>query len=138
MSQVVPPGRENNSRMLWLQLLAGPVIWAVHFVSGYLLVETFCQTGSNFDILGIDGLYFILVTITLLAMIVSGFFGLKSYRNLINLNRNKSFKDRSKALVGWSDEAVEFMNLSGLLLSMLFTATILMVGLPVLFLRTCG
>ena len=32
MSHVVPSRQEPDSRMLWIQLLAGPVLWSVHFL----------------------------------------------------------------------------------------------------------
>lgn len=138
MPQVEQSKQENSSQILWIRLLAGPIIWSVHFFLGYLLVEAFCQTGLNFNILGIDGLSFILVSITLLALIGSGFLGLQSYRGWGKMNKGKSFRDRFRKTERWSDEAVEFMYFSGFLLSVLFTATILMVGLPVFFLRTCA
>jgi hypothetical protein len=138
MSQAISSRQENNSLALWIRLLAGPIIWAAHFILGYLLVEAFCQTGLNFNILGINGLSFILVAITILAVVGSGYLGLQSYRGWGNMNKGKSFRERFKQTAHWTDEAVEFMYFSGFLLSVLFTATILMVGLPVFFLRTCG
>lgn len=138
MSQAVQTRQENNSWVLWVRLLAGPLIWAAHFMLGYLLVEAFCQTGLNFNVLGIDGLSFILVAITLLAVAGSAILGLQSYREWGNMNTGMSLRDRLKQTERWSDEAVEFMYFSGFLLSVLFTATILMVGLPVFFLRTCA
>lgn len=138
MSQAVQTRQENNSWVLWVRLLAGPLIWAAHFMLGYLLVEAFCQTGLNFNVLGIDGLSFILVAITLLAVAGSAILGFQSYREWGNINKGMSLRDRLKQTERWSDEAVEFMYFSGFLLSVLFTATILMVGLPVFFLRTCA
>jgi hypothetical protein len=138
MSQAVQSRQENHSWVLWVRLLAGPLIWAAHFLLGYLLVEAFCQTGLHFNILGFDGLSFILVAMTVLAVIGSGLLGWQSYREWGNMNLGISLRDRLKQTERWSDEAVEFMYFSGFLLSVLFTATILMVGLPVFFLRTCG
>jgi hypothetical protein len=123
--------------LLWLRLLAGPIVWAAHFLLGSLLVEAFCQTGLTFNILGIDGLPFILVAITLLAVFSAGYLGLQSYRNWGNMNMRLGFMERTKVTKHWSDEAVEFMYFTGFLLSLLFTATIVMVGLPVFFLRSC-
>jgi hypothetical protein len=138
MSQVGHYKQEINTWVLWMRLLAGPIIWAAHFILGYLLVEAFCQTGLHFNVLGIDGLSFILVAITLMAVIGSGYLGWQSYRDWGTFNKGTSFKERFKQTDQWSDEAVEFMHFSGFLLSMLFTATIIMVGLPVFFLRTCS
>lgn len=138
MSQAVPSRQENNSLALWIRLLAGPIIWAAHFIVGYLLVEAFCQTGLRFDILGIDGLSFILVAITLLAVIGSGYLGIQSYQNWGSLNPGKSFRERLEQAENWNEETVEFIYFTGFLLSTLFTATIVMVGLPVFFLRACA
>ncbi len=96
MSQVVPSRQEINSLALWTRLLAGPIIWAVHFILGYLLVEAFCQTGLHFNVLGIDGLSFILVSITIVAVIGSGLLGLQSYRGWGKMNKGKSLKKNSR------------------------------------------
>ena len=138
MSQAVPSRQESNSLLLWWRLLAGPIIWSAHFLVGYLLVEAFCQTGLRFTILGIDGLSLILVAITLVAVIGSGYLALQSYRNWGKLNPGKSFREKFEQTESWSEEAVEFIYFTGFLLSTLFTATIVMVGLPVFFLRTCA
>lgn len=138
MSQVAPSRQEVNSRMLWIQLLAGPVLWSAHFVSSYLLVEAFCQMGWNFSILGINGLSFILIVLTLLALIGTGLFALKSYRAWKNINQDHNLKDKLRETTRWSEGPLEFMYFTGLLLSLLFTATILMVGVPAIFLRPCA
>lgn len=137
MSQVVPSRQENSSLILWTRLLSGPIIWAAHFLLGYMLVEAFCQTGLHFNILGFNGLSFILVAITIIAVLGSAYLGLQSYRDWGNMNPGRSFRERFRQTEYWTDEAVEFMYFSGFLLSVLFTATIIMVGLPVLFLRIC-
>jgi len=137
MTQVLSPRQKNVSWGLWMRLLAGPIIWAAHSILGYLLVEAFCQTGLQFNILGIRGLSFILVTITLMAVIGSSYLSLQSYREWRLMNPGKGFRERLKQTKLWSDETVEFIYFTGFMLSVLFTVNIIMVGLPILFLRTC-
>jgi hypothetical protein len=69
---------------------------AAHFLLGSLLVEAFCWTGLTFNILGIDGLPFILIAITLLAVFGAGYLGLQSYRNWGNMNMRLGFMERLK------------------------------------------
>lgn len=137
MSNSVPTRLQENSRMLWIQLLAGPVLWSAHFMIGYLLVEAFCQAGWNFNILGFNGLSFLIVVLTILAVIGTGLFALKSYRGWKRINSDGSFRDQFRESSRWSEEPSEFMYFSGLLLSILFAVTIFMVGLPALFLSPC-
>jgi hypothetical protein len=138
MSKVVSPRQHANTGMLWVQLLAGPVLWSVHFLLSYLLVEAFCQMGWNFRILGASGLPVILTALTVLAIISASLFGLKSYRAWKNLNDNRSLAGEIREASRWSEEPLEFVYFSGLLLSVLFTAVILMTGIPVLFLSLCA
>ena len=37
---------KEKPRTLWLGLLTGPVVYALYFIVGYLLVEMACQTGA--------------------------------------------------------------------------------------------
>lgn len=138
MSQVVPPRKEVYSRVLWVQLLAGPVIWSAHFLLSYLLVEAFCKLGWNFTLLGISGLSFFLIVITILAAVGAGLFALKSYRAWKHTNMDRSLRDEFRETSRWSESSLEFMYLSGFLLSILFAVTTLMVGIPALFLRPCS
>jgi hypothetical protein len=126
-----------NSGMLWLSVLAGPVIWLVHFLASYLLVEAFCNLGWSFTLLGINGLSFLLVILTVLGVVGTGLFALKSYRAWKKVNWDHGLRDEFRETTRWSEGAGEFMHFSGFLLSLLFTATILMVGIPVLFLPAC-
>lgn len=44
MPELVSPRHETNSRFLWIQLLAGPVLWSVHFLLSYLLMVFLSDT----------------------------------------------------------------------------------------------
>ena len=138
MSKVVSPRQEVNTGMLWVQLLAGPVLWSVHFLLSYLLVEAFCQMGWNFKILDINGLSVILIALTVLAIVSTSLFALKSYRAWKSLNKDHKLTDEIREAARWSEGPLEFVYFSGFLLSVLFTAVILMTGIPVLFLSPCA
>lgn len=137
MSRITPSRQEFNSRMIWMHLLAGPVLWAGHFIVSYLLVEAFCQMGWNFNVLGVNGLSLILVGFTLLVAIVTGLSGLRSYRGWKNLDKDHNFKDEIQGARNESERSDEFLYFSGFLLSTFFAVTVLLVGVPALFLRPC-
>lgn len=137
MSQAAPSRQEGSSWMFWLQLLAGPILWSIHFIVSYLLVEAFCRMGWNFNLLGLPGLSVIVVVLTVLALLVVAIFGMRSYRSWRNLNRDLTLREQVRETSQWSDGPVEFVYLSGFLLSVLFGVTILAVGIPALFLRPC-
>ena len=124
--------------MRWVQLLAGPIIWSAHFLVSYLLVEAFCNLGWNFTLLGINGLSFLLVLITIVSVVGTGLFALTSYRAWKKTNTDHNLRDEFRETARWSEGPGEFMYFSGFLLSVLFTATILMVGVPAFFLRPCA
>jgi hypothetical protein len=136
MSEVVP-GQEINSRQLWIQLLAGPVLWSVHFLVSYLIVEAACQAGWNFTLLGMSGLSFLVIVLTVLAVLGTVLFAFKSYRGWRNFHGDRRLQDQFREGGGWFEGPVDFMYFSGLLLSILFAIVILMVGLPALFLQPC-
>jgi len=137
MSDLVPPRQEASTRTLWVQLLAGPVIWSIHFLVSYLFVEAACQAGWNFTIVGIDGLSFMVITLTLLAVLGTALFAFKSYQGWRESHGDHSLRDQFQERTGWFEGPVDFMYFSGLMLSILFAVVILMVGLPALFLQPC-
>lgn len=138
MSQVVPSGQDSQEPMGWFQLLAGPIFWSAHFLVSYLLVEAFCQMEWSFTLLGIDGLSVILVAATVAAAVGSGYFAYRSYGAWKKANKGGGLKEEFKETARWSEGPGEFMRFSGFLLGVLFTATIIVVGLPVFFLRPCS
>jgi len=138
MSELGPSVQKSNSFMLWIQLLAGPVLWSTHFLTSYLLVEAFCQMGWNFSILGIHGLSFLVIAFTVLAVLGTVLFSLRSYRNWKTMHADRSLRDQFQENSSWFSGPVDFMYFSGFLLSALFAVTILMVGIPALFLRPCS
>jgi heme/copper-type cytochrome/quinol oxidase subunit 2 len=138
MSKTVPARSENGSRMIWIQLLAGPVIWSVHFILVYMLTEAICRVaGQGFRLAGIHGLTLIVIVLTVLALVATVLFAVRSYRSWRGLSRNHRLKDELQESSNWFVGPEEFMYFSGFLLSVLFAVTILMVGIPALFLQPC-
>lgn len=135
MSEMLP--REGRSWKLWGQLLAGPILWSIHFIVGYLLIEVSCRAGWNFQILGMNGLSFIVVALTVLVVLGAILFGVTSYRGWRKVNAGGSLWDQLRDTSRWSDDPTEFLYFSGFLLSAFFALTIVMVGLPALFLHPC-
>ena len=136
MSEVVSSGQDTNARALWVQLLAGPILWSVHFLVSYMLVEAACQAGWNFTMLGMNGLSFLVIVLTALAVLGTALFAVKSYRGWRTIHAGR-LRDQVREGSGWFEGPVDFMYFSGLLLSVLFAIVILMVGLPALFLQPC-
>ena len=137
MSESVPARQGTESRMLWVQLLAGPILWSIHFLLSYLVVETFCRAGWNFNILGTSGLSFIVIVLTILAVLATALFALRSYRGWRGIHADRRLRDEFRESASWFEGSTDFMFFTGFLLSVLFAATILMVGLPALFLQPC-
>lgn len=137
MSEIAPSRPETYSRTLWVQLLAGPVLWSIHFIVSYLFIEAACQAGWNFAILGMSGLSFVVIVLTILAVLGTILFAFKSYRGWRTIHHDRRLRDQVREGSGWFEGPVDFMYFSGLLLSILFAVVILMVGLPALFLQPC-
>lgn len=137
MSDAVPPRQETNSSILWVQLLAGPFLWSVHFLLNYIFVETYCQTGWNFRLFGFHGLSFLVIVFTVLAVLATALFALTSYRSWRSFHRDRRLWDQLRESASWFEGPADFFYFSGFLLSVLFGTVILFVGLPAIFLQPC-
>lgn len=119
---------KEKQRILWLGLLVGPVIYALYFITGYLVVEFACNTGALQRTVG--GLSFaavLVLALTLLAALITLLTGLS------NVHRWR----RYTASHSDAENAVPFMLFGGVLLSIFFTSLILLTGIPVLVLQSC-
>ena len=123
-----PQESKEKQRILWLGLLAGPVIYALYFIIGYLLVEFACNTGVLQRTVGGLSFYAVLVlALTLLAALITLLTGLS------NVHRWR----RHTVSSGEPESALPFMLFGGVLLSLFFTSLILLTGIPVLVLQSC-
>lgn len=120
---------KEKQHTLWLGLLSGPVIYAIYFVIGYLLVEVACNTGTLQTTVAGLSLYAVIVLIlTFIAALITLITGLSNFRN---------WRRRTETRGSDAESAVPFMVFGGLLLSIFFTGLILLTGLPLLVLQSC-
>jgi hypothetical protein len=64
-------------------------------------------------------------------------FALRSYRGWRNIHTDRNLGRQFRESGAWFEGPADFLYLSGFLLSVLFAVTIVMVGLPALFLQPC-
>lgn len=116
-----PPDNPSTIR-LWVLLLAGPVLWIVHFMAVYLFAEAACAARESNDIafFGTGAIVPIVVASTLVAAGVTGAAMLASWRG----TRGRT---EDATAMGWA----------GVLLGALSLVAILAVGLPALAVDPC-
>jgi hypothetical protein len=114
---------------LWMGLLTGPIVYALYFIVGYLLVEMACQTGVLQTTVGGLSLYAVIVlALTLFAALVTLLTGLSNFRR---------WRQHAADHATDTDHASPFMVFGSLLLSILFTSLILLTGIPILVIQSC-
>lgn len=102
----------------WAAVLAGPVLWAVHFMTVYLLSEAVCKTAFlDFELLNAAGPAVLMLGLTLLLSLITLLVGFSSYRERGNHN--------------------DFASRAAVLLNGLFTLVILAEGVPLFLLELC-
>ncbi len=120
----------RGNRSLWFSLLAGPVVYSLHFMLVYFVVEAACRTDLlRFSFWGLNGIALMVVTLTLLAALINGLAGGLAYRN---------WHARKESEDGTRGSYAPFMALVGVSLNALFTVTILVTGLPAFVLQPCA
>jgi hypothetical protein len=118
---------------LWLGLLAGPIVYSLHFIVIYLLVETACKADLlRFTWFGLDGIAVWVVALTAIACLATGFSAIIA---LWNWRRGRPPSGRPSEQR--KEETAPLMALAGLWLSVYFTVAILLTGLPAVFLTLC-
>jgi hypothetical protein len=127
----------QSSRSPWLHLLGGPILWILHFLIGYVWVEFACR--MNFPaldsiFLGLSILSWSFLIFTIIVTLAVLYIGWLAFRNWQTLKK----KHRKAESTFWEIETREFMSLGGVVLSVLFSLTILVSGLPVLALDPCS
>lgn len=140
---------EENQRVLWRGLLAGPTIYALYFVTVYFLAEAACQQNLFTDeVSGLPLRSVMILIITLAAAFCTLINGLSNFRRwreqqaptaLPPRRQQTKTSELSEAAYATAnpDTSLTFMAFGGLLLSMLFTVLILYTGLPILVLQVC-
>lgn len=120
-------------RALWFSLLVGPIMWSVHFLAVYLLVEVACMAGAlRTEVFG-TGLVVLLLLVmsgVALAVVVYGIY--LSYRSYRRAGGHSLFSRDPL-----SGSPARFMAASGLALNLVFALLIVLMAIPALFLNPC-
>lgn len=126
------PHMDTRHRLsLWFGLLGGPFVWAVHFLLSYGLIEIACRTGlwMDFTVLGLSGVSFVVLLLTLAAILATACAGWLAHRNEPRTQDGEP---------GQAEERSAFMAHTGVLLCGLFGVLVLLGGISALVLRPCG
>jgi uncharacterized BrkB/YihY/UPF0761 family membrane protein len=118
-------------RSLWALFLAGPVIWATHFLVVYFVGEAWCtKDGPTREVLGLHVLSFLTVVATVLGV---------GAALLIAAVAHARWRARTDDPSDWmdGDDLNPGLALAGALLGVLFAVAILFVGLPAAFVGPC-
>lgn len=132
----------ENRRILWQGLLAGPVIYALYFITVYLLAEAACQqqflTGT---VSGLPLLSVVVLIITLAAAFCTLINGLSNFQRWRQQQQPPTKPTGDVMEIEYEtanpETSLTFMAFGGLLLSILFTTMILFTGIPTLVLQVC-
>ena len=117
----------------WFGLAAGPLVWALYHMLVYAVVSLACKWNMfQWQVLGLSGARFILIALTLVSVGVVAYAGWLSWRGWQRL-RGETTREGDPPGGRFS-----FMAFLGLLLSGLFTVTIVVTGVPALVLDLCA
>lgn len=129
MAEVSVYEKRWSNWSLWYGLVGGPIVYSLHFLAVYLLAEAACKADLlRYRIWGLEAISFWVVVLTVVAAAITGYGAFLAYRNWRRTRENEA-----QGLPSYPS----FMAFTGLWLSGLFTVTILLTGLPALFLVLC-
>jgi len=122
--------RQSLERTAWIYLLAGPVLYSVYFVLGYLIAEAGCNTALRTNTLfGINAVAAIIVGLTGLTTLLLVYTGIGAYRAWRRYQNGDATDHEVHRPFVWR---------SGLLLGLLFTLMTVVTGISVFFLQPCA
>jgi hypothetical protein len=129
----VPLSNSGRARSAIALFLSGPVIWSIHFLVVYLVVEAGCTgSGQGLDVFAPPVPSTVTIVATVVAAIACLAAAAMSYR------RWRSDRQEREARTNLAPaEGVATLAFVGFLLAVLGFVTVLFVGLPVLFLPAC-
>jgi len=135
----VDVSRDRRGRVIWVALLAGPIIWFVHFMVVYMVAEAGCTGGGpGLEVFRPPAATIVTIVATVVAALAC------VWAAVWALRRWQARDDRSGAAmtddVGADLEHGDrngLLAFVGFLLSSLSVVAILMVGLPALVLPAC-
>ncbi|MCB0060666.1 MAG: hypothetical protein KDE19_01070 [Caldilineaceae bacterium] len=133
---------QENRRVLWQGLLAGPVIYALYFITVYLIAEAAChQDFLGGTVSGLPLLSVVVLIITLAAAFCTFISGLSNFQRWRRQQARPAQPTADVSEVEYEtanpETSLTFMAFGGLLLSILFTTMILYTGIPTLVLQVC-
>jgi hypothetical protein len=134
----VDVARDRPARVYWVVVLAGPVIWFVHFMVVYLAGEAGCTgDGPGLDLFDPPVPTILTLAATVVAVLACVAFGVWGYRWWNPRRHAFGAADGHHA-----DDAEDAQNrasagFTGLLLAGLSLFAVLFVGVPAIFLRPC-
>ncbi|MBW3603232.1 MAG: hypothetical protein KY434_11125 [Actinobacteria bacterium] len=130
----VDVSRDRRARRLWLEFLAGPLIWFAHFMLVYVVVEAGCQgSGAGLELFAPP----VAGTVTLVATVVATVACLATAAWAHRRARGFTDADNISAQARELVDPGGPLAFAGLILSLLSAVAVLFVGLPVLWLGTC-
>lgn len=119
-----------NQRLLWLGLLTGPLAYALYVGSSYLLLQGVCRIEMlQMDAGGLSLCAVLLLILTLLSSLITLLTGLTNFRRL---RRHLSANHPAPTPKLPAPVCV------GVLLTIFFTGAILLTGIPLFVLQSCG
>lgn len=120
-----------NERFIWFHILAGPVVYSVFFLAGYLVGEFGCQiTTLQFSVSGLGAILWLVLALTVVAIVIIAVEIGLSYRFW-----NRHRHDEENRVFG---NYGAFVGLAGVLLGVLFALVTAVTGLSVLFTEPCS
>jgi hypothetical protein len=120
---------DQQRRPLWIIFLSGPVIYAVYFLTVYVLGEFGCFAGfSQINLLGLDPVRLGVIVLTIMAALLTLGMGFVSFRQWRALRAGPDDPD---------EDDPKFMLFVGMWLNGLFTLVILLTAVPMLVGSAC-
>jgi hypothetical protein len=105
-------------------VLAGPIVWAIHFVVVYAIGEFGCRANfNNWLFITSANIQMVIVATTIVSLVAVGSSGLLAYRD---------WREHPDDLT-----PIRFLDMMGILLNALFLLAILMTVAPAFFLPAC-
>jgi hypothetical protein len=116
---------------LGYSVLAGPIIWFVHFIIVYVAGEFGCRINfTNQLIVSLTTIQLIVGIVTIVSVIGVGIGGMMAYRQWQSAENQQNDVPSPEMLV-------HFLAMMAMLLSALFLFAIVMTAVPTIFLSTC-
>jgi hypothetical protein len=126
---VVQRDIRSLERAAWTHLLAGPVIYSVYFIVGYMIAEAGCKTEFlSGTMMGINAVSAVIVVLTGVTALVLLYEVVTSYRH---------WRRYQNAPESELEVHKPFVWMSGLLLSALFALMTISTGISIFALQPC-